>query len=100
MAKIYKNQSRIRIILDSTVDISTATTRTIKYMRPDKTTGSVTGTLTGTTSVYYDITKSTPPANEFLYLSGEWRFWVFITFSDARIGIGEPAIVQVYDESQ
>lgn len=96
MSKIYKNQSSLRLILDTDEDISTATTLQIKYSKPSGTSGTLTATISGTTAMYYDFTNTAGVSE--LNESGLWRFWSKVTFSDGRIGYGEPVNIMVYDE--
>jgi hypothetical protein len=98
MAKVYKNQSSLRLVLDTGINLTTATTLEIKYIKPDYTTGTLIGTLTGTTSMYYDYTNTLGVSE--LNVSGLWRFWTRVVFSDNRIGIGEPVELMVYTEGE
>ena len=57
------------IRLTSDDDISTQTSLSIKYRKPDGTEGSFTGTVNGTTNVQYTTTSA-----DDLDQSGEWEF--------------------------
>ncbi len=92
MSKIYQNQESLRLTLQTGVDISAATARLIKYIKPGDVEGSFSATLSGTTDIYYDF------AADDLDLVGDWVFWAFITFSDARTAPGEPVTIRVYEE--
>lgn len=96
MSKIYKNQSSLQIQLTLGVDISTATSCIIKYIKPSGTTGSwAATTVTAATGVVkYDLVST--ELNEV----GQWRIWGFVTFGDARTAPGEAVIMNVYNEGE
>ena len=93
MSKIYVNQNSLRLTLQTGVDISEASNLLIKYIKPDKaTTGNFSATISGTTDLYYDF------AGTELDTPGEWTFYAFVIFSDARTAPGEPVYITVYNE--
>jgi hypothetical protein len=96
MSKIYKNQSGLRITLETGINISTASNLKIKYVKPDKTLGNWTATISGTTALYKDFVN-VAGASE-LDQSGVWILYAFITFSDGRLAPGESINVMVYEE--
>jgi hypothetical protein len=98
MSKIYKNQSGLRLTLETGVNLTTALSLKIKYIKPDKTAGSWNATITGTTKVYYDFTNNVGVSE--LNQSGLWIVYAFVTFSDNRTAPGEPVTIMVYEEGQ
>ena len=52
---IYESQTLFSVILDTTVDITGASSATIKYEKPDGTKGVWEGSIYDTTKVKYDI---------------------------------------------
>ena len=92
MSKIYKNQGALRLQLNTGVTLTTATELKIKYLKPDNTSSSWTATITGTTSLYKDMTGTE------LDQVGQWTFWAYVTFSDGRKAAGEAVRIFVYDE--
>jgi Zn-dependent M28 family amino/carboxypeptidase len=96
MSKIYKNQSGLRLTLETGINITTASSLKIKYIKPDKTTGNWTATISGTTALYKDFINT--GGNSELDQSGLWIFYSFITFSDGRLAPGEAVNIMVYEE--
>jgi hypothetical protein len=92
MGKIYKDQTYLSIIIDTGVDIQTATVKKIKYIDPSGTPGEVVGTLNGTTKIKYDFTTTNT-----LKTAGSWIFWSFVVFSDGRSASGTPIEIIVYE---
>lgn len=96
MGKIYLNQSSLRIILTTGVNISGASVRQIKYKKPSGTTGNWTATEldSGAGSIYYDLTGTE------LDELGTWTLWAYVMFSDGRSAPGEPVSVIVHTEGE
>ena len=96
MGKIYVGQNKLTITCTVSQDI-TAATCLIKYIKPDGTTGSWTGTIqTAATGIYYYNIASTA----ILDVAGTWVLWGHVTFSDTKVGVGEPVNVVVYTEGK
>lgn len=95
MGKIYVNQSKLRLQLNTRVDLTEAKSVQIKYIKPGnpaakKFTAIVLNAKTG--SIYYDFKK-----NE-LDIDGTWIFWAFVTFNDDTTAPGEAVKIKVYKE--
>ena len=73
MASYFEGSIGQKIICDCGVDISLATTRTIKYQKPNGTTGSWTAAQETTTSISYTTTAITD-----LNFTGIWRFQSYV----------------------
>jgi len=87
MAKYYVGQTKLRIRLTMSVNITGGSAK-IKYKRPvSKTEGEWTAVIetAATGVIYYDVTTGDIPTTEF----GEWLFWGEATFSDGGIAEGE-----------
>jgi len=95
MSKIYKNQSALRLTLETGVALTGATLK-IRYVKPDGSSGLWNATLSGTTAIYYDFHNSAGISE--LDQEGQWEFNAYITFSDGRIAPGEPVFIVVYAE--
>ena len=95
MKHIYKNQTALRLSLDTQVDFETGDSAAIKYRKPDGTTGTFTATIDENRDgiIYHDFTDSAE-----LDQSGWWKFWAFVTFSDERTAAGKSVSVYVYEE--
>ena len=95
MGKIYVGQTKLRIQRTCNVDITGATVRKIKYIKPSGTTGELTATeLTAATGViYFDVVSSAT-----LDEAGTWITWAYVTFSDTRVAPGEPVTMKVWVE--
>ena len=76
MSKIYVNQTSLKIRLTTGVDISSAITKQIRYVKPDGTTGNLTATEESAEEgiIYYICTSD----DEWLNQSGEWSFYAYI----------------------
>lgn len=97
MGKIYVNQTALIIRARCLEPIIGYSTLLIKYIKPDKTTGSFPAILfdldTGT--IQYKIQTS-----EDIDQTGKWVFWAHITFSDGTYVAGEPFTKRVYPEGK
>jgi len=98
MGKIYVNQSKLRLQLNTGVDIASGDELEIKYMKPDSSTVEAfpAQEVEGTEgAIYYDFQIGD------LDTAGTWTFWAFITFgeeSDALSAPGEPVHIKVFEE--
>lgn len=96
MGKVYVNQTKLTIKLDTGVDCSSATETLMGYRKPDGTTGYWTSTVdTDDTTLVYAI-QSTDDIDT----SGTWTFWTKVTFSDTNVAYGEPAQEIIYSEGE
>ncbi len=95
MAKIYQNQTSLRIQATVGVDI-TGGTAVIRAQAPGSTYVEWPGTTSSSTGgiFYYDLTSV---GNE-LDTAGDWTFWGFVTFSDGRTAPGLAEVVNVSTE--
>ena len=85
---IFETQTLFDLILDTNVDVSTATTTDIKYTKPDGTTGTWTGAAYETTKIKYEV------QTDDLDDVGIWKFQTIVTIG-GRTGYGEIVQVQV-----
>ena len=69
---VFINQGLAEIILDTQIDLSSASVTTIKYRRPDGVRGTFPGTVDGTTIKYQCTNTDLNP-------SGIWKFQAFVT---------------------
>jgi len=93
MAKIYKNQTALTLILD-TGQTLTGSTVAIKYKKPSTATGSWTGSISSTSSQWIEYAIQSGDLDE----SGDWVFWAYVTLVGGTIVPGEPVTVTVYEE--
>lgn len=93
MAKIYKNQTALTIILD-TGQVLTGSTVTIKYKKPSTTTGSWSSIISSTSTQWIEYEIQTGDLDE----SGDWVFWSYVTLPAGTVVPGEPVTVTVYEE--
>ena len=78
MAKIYSQEVGPEIILDTKIDLSSATKVAIKAYQPDGTLVELDGTVTDTTKVKHVKTANT------LNVRGLWRLHSYAEFSDGE----------------
>jgi hypothetical protein len=96
MSKVYVGQSALTILLETGIDLSTATTTEIRYKKPDGTEGSWPATVTGSsnTKLSYGVADTSQLDQE-----GEWKVWAYAVFSSGT-AIGEAASMTVYHAGQ
>jgi len=93
MGRIYNGQTKLRIRLDTSQNISGADAY-IKYKKPSGKTGTWTATVDDAASgtIYYAVGAGD------IDEAGQWKFWAYITFGGGLSAPGKVAVVQVYDE--
>ena len=91
--KIYVGQTNLTLSMITNVTLTNVTTALIKYIKPDSTEGSWTGTVNNTLVEYGFQTGD-------LNVSGTYTAWVYITFSNGKISIGEPSTFIVYNQGE
>jgi hypothetical protein len=91
---IYTGQNSFRLVLDTTIDITGASSISIRYASPTLSTGSYTATALVSTAgtMFYDFTSTDSLA------VGVWVFWAYVKHVDTRVSIGDPVAVTVRTE--
>jgi len=81
---IYKNQTALKIRLDTKISLATATTLQIKYKKPSGATGTWTAAIDPVypTRIYYDLATTSIDEN------GIWTLWSYVIFNDGRVAPG------------
>ncbi|MCQ2240446.1 hypothetical protein [Treponema sp.] len=94
MKHIYVGQTKLRIVLNSQIDLGSCKECEICYQKPNGTEGSfiahVLDAEKGT--IFYDVTS-----RDELDMSGYWKLWPRIVFEDDRMALGRSTRVFVYD---
>jgi hypothetical protein len=72
MSNVFKNQGYFNLLLDTDIDLSSATVTRILYKNPRGASGYFTATVTATTKLSYQFTNA-----DFAY-SGEWQFQAYV----------------------
>jgi hypothetical protein len=95
MGKIYVNQDKLRLQLNTGVDLTGAQALKIRYQKPGSTAvnefvATALPSLLG--ALYYDFKSGD------LNKSGDWTFWPWVTFADGRSAPGQPIKIKVWDE--
>jgi hypothetical protein len=94
MAKIFKGQSALRIIIKTFTDLEGILSAVIKYRKPDSSNGEFTaGVIDYEKGVIFHECQEGE-----IDVSGWWLFWAFITFADGRTAAGEAAKVYIWNE--
>ena len=96
--KVYVAQTGVKFTLDTETDITGATTLTIKYIKPDATTGSWTAIEEGDPTdgvISYTVTLITE-----LTPAGRWIFWAYVVHSDGSVSYGEATGYSIYGEGR
>lgn len=91
---IYVNQTALRLQLNTSIDLSDATSAVIKYIKPDGTTGSWTATISSAVQgiIVYDIQSND------LSQEGDYTIWAYITFTSGKTAPGRAQHIYVYPE--
>jgi hypothetical protein len=94
VGKIYKDQSALKIDLETGIDLTSGVTVVyIKYQKPgSETILQWTGTIEDTTH----ITKILSGGE--VDTVGDWTVWAYVEFTDGSEAPGEPSIFSVYTE--
>ena len=94
MGKIFKNQSALRITLNTFIDLEGVISAVIKYRKPDGKTGELAAAVGDTANgiIFHECIEGE------IDVSGWWAFWAFVTFADGRTAAGETAKVYVWKE--
>jgi len=98
MGKIYVGQTNLKLVLETGVDLTGATTKQIKYKKPTGDTisqldAAVEGNVVDGALAYDFKVADTALLNE----AGNWSFWAYVVFADGRIARGETANLIVYE---
>lgn len=95
MSKIFDIQSALRIKLTASVSIVGATTKEIKWKKPNASSGAWSATVEDATTgvIYYDLVTPLGAGDK-----GYWYFWTYIVFSDGRVASGDPIKKYIYEE--
>jgi hypothetical protein len=88
--KVFVGDEGTVFTFETGVDISTSTLRTIRYKKPDGTTGTWAGSLSGTTQVTY--TTQTDDIDQ----SGVWQFQLYVELPTWE-GYGTIDTLEVFD---
>ena len=82
MGKIYIDQENLKLIVDCGIDISTATTLKIMWIKPDETDGELAATMVpgSTTKIQYIFTGAS-----FVDQAGKYTIRAFADGSDGEI---------------
>ena len=96
MAKIFKEQSALRITLKTFTDLEGVVSAVIKYCKPDGSVGEFAAAVGDPAKgvIFHEVIEGE------IDVSGWWAFWAFVTFADGRTAAGETAKVYVWQEGK
>ena len=94
MAKIFKEQTALRITLKTFTDLEDIKSAVIKYQKPNGSIGEFSAAVGDTSKsvIFHECIEGE------LDLSGWWSFWAFVTFADGRTAAGEAAKVFIWEQ--
>ena len=97
MKRIYKNKSKLRLMIDTKCDLSGYQTVTIIARKPDDTMVEFPAIVKDVENgvIFYDVQSE----NDF-DVSGWWTFWPEIVFDDDRTACGHACRVFVYESGR
>lgn len=99
MGKIYKNQSNLKLTLQTGVTLTGALTTQIGYKKPDvdgvaSPVAYWTATIDGTEDLFYEFIDTE------LDVAGTWAFFAYVVFSDGRNSPGEAIFIKVFEQGE
>jgi len=96
MAKIFRDQTALRITLKTFIDLEDITSAAIKYRKPNGRTGEFSAAVGDVANgvITHEVIEGE------LDVSGWWAFWAYITFADGRTAAGEAAKVFIWNEGK
>ena len=89
--KIYVGQSNLTLSMITNVTLTSVSSAVIKYKKPNSDEGQWSGTVNNTL-VEYSFSDGD------LNVAGTWTVWVYITFTNTKVSIGEPSTFEVYTQ--
>lgn len=94
MKRIYKNKTKLRILIDTKCDLSGYQTVTIAARKPDESEVSFPAVVKDEEGglIFYDV-----QAEDDIDQSGWWTFWPEVVFDDDRTARGISVRVFVYE---
>ena len=97
MKRIYKNKTKLRILIDTKCDLSGFQTVTIAALKPDGNTVTFAAVVKDVEKgvIFYDVESEND-----IDQSGWWTFWPEIVFDDDRTARGRSVRVFVYENNR
>ncbi len=94
MKRIYKNKTKLRILIETKCDLSGYQSVTISAIKPDDTTVTFPAIVKDVENgiIFYDVQSEAD-----LDISGWWTFWPEVVFDDDRTARGMSVKVFVYE---
>ena len=94
MKRIYKNKTKLRIILDTKCDLSGYQTVSIAALKSDGTSVEFPAVVKDVENgiIFYDVQSEND-----IDISGWWTFWPEIIFDDDRTACGRAVKIFVYE---
>lgn len=94
MKRIYKNKSKLRILIDTKCDLSGYQTVTIAARKPDESEVSFPAVVKDEEHglIFYDV-----QTEDDIDQSGWWNFWPEVVFDDDRTARGMSVRIFVYE---
>jgi len=94
MAKIFNEQSALRITLKTFTDLEGDISAVIRFCKPDGANGEFAAAVGDPNKgvIFHEVIEGE------IDISGWWTFWAFITFEDGRTAAGEAAKVYVWEQ--
>jgi hypothetical protein len=98
MSKIFVDQTYLRIILTTNVNITGAQETLIYYRKPNGTIGTLPAYVDDLEDgvIYHDLDSD----STLLDTRGAWKFWAYVKFADGRTARGETVGVTIWDEDE
>ena len=97
MKHIYKNQSALRITMNTKIDLKGITKCEIRYQKPDGATGAFNAGIIDESQgiICHDVVSSSE-----IDVCGKWVLWAAISFTDGRCATGRSVALYVYEEGR
>lgn len=94
---VFKNQTKLDIILTTKLDLTDASTVLIKYKKPSGILGSWVATID---DIIEGVIKYTVMSSTDINETGYWVIWAHVTFNDLTYIAGKPVNMVVDNEGQ
>lgn len=97
MKRIYKNKTKLRILIDTRCDLTGYAEVTLCARKPDCSEVKFTAVVKDVENgiIFYDVQSETD-----LDMAGWWTFWPEVSFDDDRTACGRACKVFVYESGR
>ena len=99
MGQIYRDQTALKIILDTELDLSSVSVARIKYIKPQRQEGFWVADIESPATaglISFTMTIGDSEVDQ----SGSWTFWAYLIFGDGSEAPGEAFVEKLFIEGK